>query len=346
MKKRIFVLSAFASVLAMWLIASGALATHEHPTGATPLHLPMVPAFEACTANNSVHGPPLAFNSCNPPVAVSNTVRSGTGSIGYAQILVCNTGTLSSVCKDPVSVSGGFSTAMQPDVRLWGTGRDLQCKITGTPPGCANGTAGASNSDYNPNTTGINPYTTICATAAACGSARPDPFCAPTVPNIAPNSACLSTADITATAVLAQPSATTVNPSTFCNPTDFTCLAFANTFVGHAIRVTDHYNCDPAITNPSDPNVCPASKTASNRPATMIDILFPVPVACIPNSDAAAGSNCGVNTTANALVPGAVIATKQAVVEVGEAQLLDSGIDGTRGNTDDERFATQGIYLP
>jgi len=341
MKKRIFVLSAFASVLAMWLIASGALATHEKPVGAGPLHLTMVPAFEACTASDSVHGPPLAFNSCNPPVPVSNTVRSGTGAAGYAQITVCNTGTGTPVCKE---ASGGFTTAMQPDVRLWGTGRDLQCKIAGTPPGCASGSGPTS--DYNPSG-GTTPYSTICTTALACGgTAKPSPFCAPTVPNILPNPTCLSSSDITATAVLAQPSTSTVDPSTFCNPTDVTCLTFANTFVGHAIRVSDHYNCDPNITNPSDPNVCPASKTTSSRPATMIDILFPVPIACISNPEATAGSNCGVNTTANALVPGAVIAGKQAVIEVGEVQLLDSGTDGTRGNTDDERFATQGIFLP
>ena len=54
----------------------------------------------------------------------------------------------------------------------------------------------------------------------------------------------------------------------------------------------------------------------------------------------------GVNTTANALVPGSVINGKKAVVQLGEVQILDSGPDGTRGNSDDERFAVQGIFLP
>jgi hypothetical protein len=45
-------------------------------------------------------------------------------------------------------------------------------------------------------------------------------------------------------------------------------------------------------------------------------------------------------------VPGSVIAAKQAIVEIGEMQMLDSGPDGTRGTSDDQRFATQGIYLP
>jgi hypothetical protein len=342
MKKRIFILSAFASMLAVWFVASGALATHEHPIGASPVHVPLVPAFKDCTASNSVHGPPLAFNSCNPPVPVSTTVKTGTGSTGFAQIVVCPVAPgVPAVCKE---ATGGFTTAMQPDVRLWGVGRNIQCRTTGTPAGCASGSGPTS--DYNPNSS-PGPYTTICTGGPQCtdGATQPKPFCAPGVGSTA---ACQAGADITATAALAQPSATTVNPSTFCNPTDLTCLAFANTFVGHAIRVTDHYNCDPTITNPSDPNVCPASPTASSRPATMIDILFPVPVSCIPNpgGETVDGSNCGVNTTANALVPGSVISGKQAVVEIGEVQDLDSGPDGTRGNADDQRFAVQGIYLP
>jgi len=78
----------------------------------------------------------------------------------------------------------------------------------------------------------------------------------------------------------------------------------------------------------------------------MVDILFPVPVDCLGTASAALGSTCGANTTANALVPGSVIAGKQAVVETGEIVALDSGVNGTRGDSDDETFATQGIFLP
>jgi len=78
----------------------------------------------------------------------------------------------------------------------------------------------------------------------------------------------------------------------------------------------------------------------------MVDILFPVPVDCLGTASAALGSTCGANTTANALVPGSVIAGKQAVVETGEIVALDSGPNGTRGDSDDETFATQGVFLP
>jgi hypothetical protein len=149
---------------------------------------------------------------------------------------------------------------------------------------------------------------------------------------------------VTETAALGAPAGTTVDPSVQCgvNPT---CLAFAGHFVGHAIRVTDHYNCNPSAPI-GDANACPANAATSNRAATLVDILFPVPVDCLPTTSATLGSVCGANTTANALVPGSVIAGKQAVVETGEIEALDSGMNGTRGDSDDEVFATQGIYLP
>jgi len=333
MKKRIFILSVVSSLLALAFVASSALATHEHPTGASPLRVPLVPAFRACAAANSTHGAPLNFPSCNPPVPASGTVQSGPGSVGYAVVLVCNTGAAPAACHESAP---GFTTAMQPDVRVWGVGRDVQCRLTGSPGGCVAG------SDYNPNGA-AGPYTTICTTAAACGGgAKPSPFCAP---GAGSSAACQAGTDITASAALAQPGGSTVNPSTQCG-TNPSCLAFAGNFVGHAIRVTDHYNCDPGAPL-GDPNACPANPSTSTRPATMVDLLFPIPVDCKVNPEAAvAGSNCGANTTANALVPQSVIAGKQAVVEIGEVQDLDSGPNGLRGDSDDQVFATQGVYLP
>jgi hypothetical protein len=217
---------------------------------------------------------------------------------------------------------------------VFGEGRDLQCRGTA---GCP---AGA---DYNPNGA-TGPYTTICGSAADCGSGslKPRPFCAP---GIGSEAACIAGSDITATANLAQPGGATVDPTVQCG-TDPACLAFVGKHVGHAIRVSDHYNCTTSAP-PGDPNACPASATTSNRPATLIDIAFPVPVDCIVNpAGGATGSNCGANTTANALVPGSVIAGKAAVVEIGEVQQLDSGPNLVRGDGDDEVFATQGIFIP
>jgi hypothetical protein len=333
MRKRILLLSVLSTLLALPFVPSSASATHEVPIGATPVRVPLVPAFEPCNAPNSTHGAPLNFPSCSPPDPVSATVKAGTGSIGYASILVCNVGS-----------TGGLCTAQpQPDVRVWGEGRDVQCRLTGTPVPVAGGTPCVAGQDYNPNGA-AGPYTTVCGQPATCneGTTKPDPFCAP---DAGSEVACIAGTDVTATTALGDPSGVTVDPTDQCG-TDPTCLAFASEFVGHAIRVTDQYNCDPSA-SPPDPNACPASQSTSTRPATMVDILFPVPVDCIPNpAGGATGSNCGTNTTANALVPGSVINGKNAVVQLGEMQILDSGPDGVRGNSDDERFAVQGIFLP
>jgi len=332
MNKRL-VLFAMSALLAMSFFVSSAMASHEHPLGASPVRVPLVPAFAACTSANSTHGLPLNFPSCNPPVPSSSTVKAGNGNIGQAWLIVCSTGAAAPSCNESAP---GFTTAMQPDVRIFGADRDVQCRVTGTPSTCVN-----AGDDYNPNGA-AGPYTTTCTTALVCGNdGKPTPFCAPSGSSPA---TCAAGADVIFTALLGAPSGTTVSPSAQCG-TNPTCLAFASHFVGHAVRITDHYNCDPSLP-PGDANSCPASPTTSNRAATMVDILFPVPADCLPTPSAALGSTCGVNSTANALVPGSVLAGKQAVVEVGEVAGIDSGPDGNLNTGDNQVFATQGIYLP
>ena len=55
------------------------------PKGATPLRFSLVPAYNQCTAPNRVHGPSLAFGSCNPPVRSSSTLTVGTVDANGAQ---------------------------------------------------------------------------------------------------------------------------------------------------------------------------------------------------------------------------------------------------------------------
>jgi len=329
MKKRIFVLSLMASLLAFSLVASSAMATHQRPVGASPIYVPLVPAFAPCSSPNSTHGAPLNFPSCAQPTPLSSTVKIGAGAVGFAQVLVCNTGAAPALCKESAP---GFTTSMQPDVRVYGAGRDIQCAITSVTLGC-----GAPGDDYNPSNAGgvtDGPYTTICTTAATCGAnATAKPFCAP---GIGSTATCQAGADIIATAALAN-AAGTVSPTAQCG-TDASCIAFVSHFVGHAIRVTDHYNCAGSG--------CVADPNTSNRPATMVDILFPIPVMCLPTVSTSLGSACGSNTTANALVPGSVIADKQAVVEVGEVVQLDSGPDGNVQTSDNQLVSAQGIFLP
>ena len=51
---------------------------YPRPRGATPLRVPLVPAYEQCTEPNSTHAPPLSFGSCSPPVQASQQLTVGT----------------------------------------------------------------------------------------------------------------------------------------------------------------------------------------------------------------------------------------------------------------------------
>ena len=50
---------------------------YARPRAAGPLSMPLVPAYEACTAPNRLHGPPLAHDSCNPPARESANLTVG-----------------------------------------------------------------------------------------------------------------------------------------------------------------------------------------------------------------------------------------------------------------------------
>jgi hypothetical protein len=51
---------------------------YPRPRAASPVRVPLVPAFAACTAPNRVHGPPLANPSCAPPAPRSSALTVGT----------------------------------------------------------------------------------------------------------------------------------------------------------------------------------------------------------------------------------------------------------------------------
>jgi hypothetical protein len=67
---------------------------YPRPKGATPLRVPLVPAYRPCAAPNRTHGAPLAFPSCSPPAPEAASVFAGIGdgnpapakSIGWVQL--------------------------------------------------------------------------------------------------------------------------------------------------------------------------------------------------------------------------------------------------------------------
>jgi hypothetical protein len=212
------------------------------------------------------------------------------------------------VCSDG-SGPGCAGVGATPDVRLFGNGSDVVC-ASGAPPEACPGGAG---SDYDPNSAG-GPYTAGLESGTNSNSTAPTPLCNPTSPN---PPECTAGADMTALAEI--PGSTSS--------------------VGKSIRVTDAYNAAPSTKDPSN---CGSTTSCS---ATVRDQAFPVPVFC-KATGSGIGSYCGANTTANALVPGLVVAGKGAIVEIGQIQVFDSGPDGIRDNSDDQLFAVQGIVVP
>jgi hypothetical protein len=61
---------------------------YPRPLAAERAQVSLVPAYQACTAPNRQHGPPLAGASCNPPAPESPTVTVGTGSTARAKLAV------------------------------------------------------------------------------------------------------------------------------------------------------------------------------------------------------------------------------------------------------------------
>ncbi len=51
---------------------------YPRPKGATPTRVPLVPAYQPCTAPDRTHGAPLAFGSCAPPSQQSQALTVGT----------------------------------------------------------------------------------------------------------------------------------------------------------------------------------------------------------------------------------------------------------------------------
>jgi hypothetical protein len=79
---------------------------------------------------------------------------------------------------------------------------------------------------------------------------------------------------------------------------------------------------------------------------TATDLDFPVPFNCTPTSDPALGSTCALDTSTDAVNPGAIKENKATVLQVFRLRLNDSGPNGVRGDSDDRLFATEGVYIP
>ncbi len=82
-------------------------------------------------------------------------------------------------------------------------------------------------------------------------------------------------------------------------------------------------------------------------PATTVDTPFAVTIPCTPTpADTSTGSTCAVNTSANAISPGAVSGGKRAIWQLGKVDVYDGGTDGVASTDGNTLFLTQGVFEP
>ena len=78
----------------------------------------------------------------------------------------------------------------------------------------------------------------------------------------------------------------------------------------------------------------------------MVDFPFPVTIQCSATPDDVGGA-CAVDTSANAIVPGAVRDGQRAIVQLSQIRVNDGGPDGLAATADGNRkFAAQGVFIP
>ncbi len=135
-KRTVVPLALALGAVGIMVMASMASAGHVRPKGATPIRVSLVPAFNACTAPNRSHGPPLAFPSCNPPTQTSTALTVGeitangaaANMEGFVKLAVL------------VGVPGPPDDS---DVLITGNIKDVRCQAGTSPCGPANAAAGA-----------------------------------------------------------------------------------------------------------------------------------------------------------------------------------------------------------
>jgi hypothetical protein len=89
-----------------------------------------------------------------------------------------------------------------------------------------------------------------------------------------------------------------------------------------------------------------ANGGSGTDPGTATDFDFSVPFGCTATSDPSVGSNCALDTSADAVNPGMIKENKATVLQVFRLRLNDSGANGVRGDGDDRLFATEGVFVP
>jgi hypothetical protein len=81
-------------------------------------------------------------------------------------------------------------------------------------------------------------------------------------------------------------------------------------------------------------------------PGTVQDVDFAATATCAATADANVGSSCTLNTTADAIMPGAIVEQQRTMIQLTQAKIFDGGADGLVSTAPNTLFAVQGIFIP
>jgi Tol biopolymer transport system component len=96
------------------------------------------------------------------------------------------------------------------------------------------------------------------------------------------------------------------------------------------------------ITDKDSPSSGSVSAAATTR---LFAFGFDIP--CVGDPSPTVGSDCTVDTTVDALVPGAIKESLRTVWQIGQVRVFDGGADGDGSTASDNTvFATQGVFIP
>jgi hypothetical protein len=102
-------------------------AGYPRPLSASPIRVPLVPAYQECTTPDRTHGPPLAFGSCSAPDQTSPNLTVGTHDANGNAPQSVGSVKLSTIVGDPETPEDGSDVLVQvslSDVRVASPGLD------------------------------------------------------------------------------------------------------------------------------------------------------------------------------------------------------------------------------
>jgi hypothetical protein len=98
-----------------------------------------------------------------------------------------------------------------------------------------------------------------------------------------------------------------------------------------------------------------ANGPGQDEQGTVMDRVLEMPATCVGTADATIGAHCALNTTMDALMPGAVVEGKRAIWELDQVTVRDAGPNGTGyesgcppacGDGDERTYLREGIFVP